>query len=129
MSICVFFIIFFNIFCNTLLIISNYVLHNWDVPPPPLSPFCTMESLLSLWYFNKRKYRKISSRYLSGKSLRLKDLFFLWSQVRVLWLLIWWLLETYMVVNFRTRGISRDTFKLARTPILIYIYIYIYIYI
>jgi hypothetical protein len=37
MSICVFFIIFFNIFCNTLLIISNYVLHNWDVPPPPLS--------------------------------------------------------------------------------------------
>jgi len=28
-------------------------------------------------------------------------------------------LKTYMVVNFRTRKINRDTRKLARTPILI----------
>jgi hypothetical protein len=35
-----------------------------------------------------------------------------------LWLLIWWPLETYMVVNFRTREISRDTHKLTRTPTL-----------
>ena len=42
----------------------------------------------------------------------------LWSQVRALWLLIWWPLEVYMVVNFRARGISRGTRKLARTPTL-----------
>ena len=30
-----------------------------------------------------------------------------------------------MVVNFRTRGISRGTRKLIRTPIYIYIYIYV----
>jgi len=35
-----------------------------------------------------------------------------------MWLLIWWPLEAYMVVNFRTRGISRDARKLARTPTL-----------
>ena len=38
----------------------------------------------------------------------------LWSQVRVLWLLIWWPLKTYMVVNFRAHGISRGTRKLLR---------------
>jgi hypothetical protein len=39
----------------------------------------------------------------------------LWIQVRALWLLIWWPLETYMVVNFRIREISRGAHKLART--------------
>jgi hypothetical protein len=40
------------------------------------------------------------------------------TQVRALWLLIWWPLEVYMVVNFRARGISRGARKLARTPTL-----------
>ena len=53
-----------------------------------------------------------------GKSLGPRGLFSLWSQVRVLWLLIWWSLETYMVVNFRACGISQDTHKLIRTPML-----------
>jgi hypothetical protein len=42
----------------------------------------------------------------------------LWSQVRALCLLIWWPLEAYMVVNFRTREISRGTHKLAWTSTL-----------
>jgi len=44
-----------------------------------------------------------------------RGLLSLWSQVRVLWLLIWWPLEVYMVVNFRARGISRGARKLTRT--------------
>jgi hypothetical protein len=54
----------------------------------------------------------------SGKSLGSRGLLPLWSQVRTLWLLIWWPLEAYMVVNFRTRGISRGASKLVRTPTL-----------
>jgi hypothetical protein len=34
------------------------------------------------------------------------------------WLLIWWPLEIYMVVNFRACGISRGTRKLTWTPTL-----------
>jgi len=45
----------------------------------------------------------------------------MWSQVRVLWLLIWWPLEAYMVINFRIREISRGARKLVRTPTLILI--------
>jgi hypothetical protein len=52
------------------------------------------------------------------KSLGLRGLFPLWSQVRALWLLIWWSLEAYMVVNFRARGISRNARKLTRTSTL-----------
>jgi hypothetical protein len=33
-------------------------------------------------------------------------------------ILIWWSLETYMVINFRTCGISRGACKLAQTPTL-----------
>jgi hypothetical protein len=54
----------------------------------------------------------------SGKSLGPRGLLPLWSQVQALWLLIWWPLEAYMVVNLRARGISRGTRKLARTPML-----------
>jgi len=43
----------------------------------------------------------------------------LWSQVRALWLLIWYPLEAYMVVNFKVRGISWGARKLTRTPTLI----------
>jgi hypothetical protein len=43
----------------------------------------------------------------------------LWSQVRASWLLIWWLLEAYMVVNFRARRISKGACKLAWIPTLI----------
>jgi hypothetical protein len=53
-----------------------------------------------------------------GKSLGLKYLLFLWFQVRALWLFILWPLEAYMVINFRTRGISRGACKLTRTIIL-----------
>ena len=42
----------------------------------------------------------------------------LWSQVRAMWLLIWWPLEAYMVVNFRAHGISRGAHKLVRTSTL-----------
>jgi len=58
-------------------------------------------------------------RWSRSKSLGLKGLLFLWSQVRVLWLLIWWPLEVYMIVNFRARGISQGARKLVQTPILI----------
>jgi hypothetical protein len=61
---------------------------------------------------------KPSRWWSSGKSLVSRDLLSLWSQVRALWLLIWWPLEAYMVVNFRTRGISRGARKLAWTPTL-----------
>jgi len=60
---------------------------------------------LSRWWFN-------------GKSLKSRDLFFLWFQVQTMWLLISWSLEVYMIVNFRAREISRGTRKLARTPTL-----------
>jgi hypothetical protein len=56
------------------------------------------------------------TRWTTGKSLGSKDLLSLWFQVRVMWLLIWWSLETYMVVNFRVRGIGRSARKLVRTP-------------
>ena len=54
----------------------------------------------------------------SGKSLGLRGLLPLWSQIRAMWLLIQWPLEAYMVVNFRARGISRGACKLVRTPTL-----------
>ena len=54
----------------------------------------------------------------SGKNSGPRGLLSLWSQVRALWLLIWWPLEAYMVVNFRIRGISRGACKLARIPTL-----------
>jgi len=57
----------------------------------------------------------------SSKSLGLTDLLPLYSQVQVLWLFIWWSLEVYMVINFRTHGISRDKYKLIRIPILIFL--------
>jgi hypothetical protein len=60
--------------------------------------------------------------------LELRYLLPLWSQVRALLLLIWWPLETYMVVNFRAHGISRGARKLPQTPTLNYKKIYIYIY-
>jgi hypothetical protein len=60
-----------------------------------------------------------SSSWLNDKSLELRDLLPLWFQIRAMWLLIWWLLETYIVINFKARGISRDACKLPRTPTLI----------
>jgi len=36
-----------------------------------------------------------------------------------MWLLIWWLLEAYIIINFGSRRISRDTCKLTRICILI----------
>jgi hypothetical protein len=66
----------------------------------------------------KSWYCKSSRWWSSGKNLRSRGLLSLWSQVRALWLLIWWSLEVYMVVNFRTHGISRGVRKLTRTPTL-----------
>jgi hypothetical protein len=66
----------------------------------------------------KISFTKLSRWWSSGKNLGPRYLLSLWSQVRALWLLIWWSLEAYMVVNFRARGISRDTYKLVRTSTL-----------
>ena len=85
-----------------------------------------------LWFHSKISLPKFKTRlhivsfvviepsrwWLSGKNLGSRGLLHLWSQVRALWLLIWWPLEAYMVVNFRARGISRGARKLARTPML-----------
>jgi len=63
----------------------------------------------------------------SGKNLRPRGLLPLWSQVRALWLLIWWPLEAYMVVNFRARGINRECTQAGLdTHVKLKIYIYIY---
>jgi len=64
---------------------------------------------------NKNARVQPSRWWLSGKNLGSRGLLPLWSQVQALWLLIWWPLEAYMVVNFRARGISRGARKLART--------------
>jgi hypothetical protein len=66
----------------------------------------------------EKRTRQPSRWWLSGKSLGSRGLLPLWFQVRALWLLIWWSLEAYMVVNFRARGISRGARKLARTSTL-----------
>jgi hypothetical protein len=66
----------------------------------------------------KDRTKKPSRWWYNDKNLGLRGLLPLWSQVRALWLLIWWPLEAYMVVNFRAHGISRGARKLARTPTL-----------
>jgi len=78
-------------------------------------PICTKSNK---WQLSKHRW-KPSRWWPSGKSLGLRGLLPLRSQVRTLWSLIWWPLEAYMVVNFMARGISRDTRKLARTPTII----------
>jgi hypothetical protein len=66
-----------------------------------------------------RPIREICNHWWSsGKGLGPRGLFPLWSQVQALWLLIWWPLEVYMVVNFRARRISWGACKLARTSTL-----------
>jgi hypothetical protein len=81
-----------------------------------------LRSCVQLWkkvYGILSMLLKLTSRWWSSdKNLKLKNLFPLWSQVRAMWLLKWWPLEAYMVINFRTRGISRNTYKLTRTPTL-----------
>jgi len=59
-----------------------------------------------------KKVYKPSRWWPSDKNLGSRGLLLLWSQVRAMWLLIWWPLEVYMIVNFRARGISRGTRKL-----------------
>jgi hypothetical protein len=73
----------------------------------------------SILYIYIYIYKQSSSRCRSGKNLRLKGLISLWFQVRARWLLIWWPLEAYIVVNFKAHGISRSARKLVRTPTLI----------
>jgi hypothetical protein len=43
---------------------------------------------------------------------------YLIKKVWAMWLLIWWPLEVYMVVNFRVHGINQGVRKLAQTPTL-----------
>jgi hypothetical protein len=79
--------------------------------------------MLREWWPGDEKLKMQSFKLLkalvtSSKRLGPRGLFSLWSQVWALWLLIWWPLEAYMVVNFRARGISRGARKLARTPTL-----------
>jgi hypothetical protein len=70
------------------------------------------------WWLNKIFNTEKSKWWSNDKNLRSRGLLFLWSQVRVMWLLICWPLEAYMVVNFKTCGISRGACKLVRTPTL-----------
>jgi hypothetical protein len=88
---------------------------------------CKFQKLLPCIQNLKIFWCKPFSRWSSDKSLGLKGLLPMWSQIRTLWLLIWWLLETYIVVNFRACEISRDTRKLIRTLTLIIIIIIIII--
>jgi hypothetical protein len=88
--------------------------YNCTLVIPLTSSFCCCLSLLlSQFFFNVTNILKIIC-----KNLKIRILFSMWSQIWALWLLIWWPLEAYMVVNFRARGISRGTRKLARTPTL-----------
>jgi len=41
------------------------------------------------------------------------------SDSRVMWLLIWWLLEVYMIANFRVHKINRDACKLTNIKLLL----------
>ena len=67
---------------------------------------------------NKNRHTQPSRWWLSGKNLGSRGLLPLWSQVRAIWLLRWWPLETYMVVNFRACKINWGVRKLTRTPML-----------
>jgi len=82
---------------------------------------CKFQKLLPCIQNLKMFWCEPFSRWSSDKSLGLKSLLLLWSQIQALWLLIWWLLETYIVVNFRACEISRDTRKLIQTLTLIII--------
>jgi hypothetical protein len=77
-------------------------------PPPTqeITSWCTFNA--------KNRLYKSSRWWSSDKNLESRDLLSLWSQVQTLWLLIWWPLEAYMVVNFKTCRISGDAYKLAR---------------
>jgi hypothetical protein len=68
---------------------------------------------------HKSNNENSSRKWSSGKSLGLRCLLLLKSQVRIMWLLIWWSLEVYIVINFRANEISRDVCKLSRTSTLI----------
>jgi len=64
---------------------------------------------------NRNIFIKSYSMWCTYKNLGLKYLFFLWSYIRVLLLLIWWPLKAYMVVNLKIHEINRGTHKLIRT--------------
>ena len=82
-------------------------------------PYTTNSGIFYVFIVIRILYQEEISRWWSSsKSLESRGLLPLWSQVRAMWLLIWWPLEAYMVVNFRARGISRGARKLARTPTL-----------
>jgi hypothetical protein len=71
-----------------------------------------------IWVENRWIYI-LSSRWLNYNSLGPRSLLSMWFQVRTPLLLIWWLLKAYMIVNFKTRGISRGARRVAWTPTLI----------
>ena len=114
--------------------IGTYVIINWgsnlawlvhDSQIPRIC-ICFDKTIIFLWKGivivqanQELKKKKPSSRLPHSKNLELRGLSFLWFQVRILWLLIWWSLETYLIINFRVCGISQDTCKLARTSMLI----------
>jgi hypothetical protein len=83
-----------------------------------ISTYILQKTKIALSCFKNIKW-KPSNRCPSGKSLRPRGLLLLWSQVQALWLLIRWPLKAYMIVNFRTREISRGAHKLTRAPTLI----------
>jgi hypothetical protein len=87
--------------------------YNCTLVIPLTSSFCCCLSLLlSQFFFNVTNTSKIIC-----KNLKIKSLFSLISDSSSV-IAHMMATEVYMVVNFRARGISRGTRKLAQTPIL-----------
>jgi hypothetical protein len=111
-----------------LLFVHNKIIMVSIGPVRPMSGSCLLCPLCLYILWTAQKWQWIPKEEFLGlklnpsrwwyndKSLELRDLFFLWSQIQALWLLIWRPLEAYMVVNFRARGINRGARKLTRNP-------------
>ena len=87
---------------------------------------CRPNQIEALWYisrlgkaiqFSQAWQGMVEKRVATTQRIKMRNTFVVSGSISRLF--IWWLLEVYMVVNFRTRGISRGARKLARTPTLI----------
>jgi hypothetical protein len=111
-----------------LLFVHNKIIMVSIGPVRPMSGSCLLCPLCLYILWTAQKWQWIPKEEFLGlklnpsrwwyndKSLKSRGLFSLWSQIQALWLLIWWPLETYIVVNFRARGINRGARKLTRNP-------------
>jgi hypothetical protein len=111
-----------------LLFVHNKIIMVSIGPVRPMSGSCLLCPLCLYILWTAQKWQWIPKeeflglklnpfrRWYNDKSLELRGLFSLWSQIQALWLFIWWPLETYKVVNFRARRINRGARKLTRNP-------------